>query len=64
MDRPSILEQGKDVCLNLPGELPQGMTTAVQQGNKLIQRKFAIKQVDKGRIAFITIKPPGKTSVV
>ena len=29
MDRPSILEQGKDGCLNLPGKLPQGMTTAV-----------------------------------
>ena len=38
MDRPSILEQGKDGCLNLPGKLLQGVTAAAQQGNKLFAR--------------------------
>ena len=38
MDRPSILEQGKDGCLNVQGKLTQGVTTAAQQGNKLFAR--------------------------
>ena len=43
-------------------ELQLRFSRAIADSPDLKLRKFGIKQVEKGRIAFITIEPPGKTS--